>query len=370
MNIVLALLVFSLIIFVHELGHFVAARKAGILVVEFSIGMGPRLLKFQPGETMYSLKLFPLGGSCQMLGEDEENESDRSFNSKSVYKRMAVILAGAFMNFVLAVVVAVLIVSFNRFPEAEIRGFTDVSPIAEAGALQGDRITRLNNTRINTHNDFWLYMMMTADGTPVAVELDRGGERFAISVTPVRSADDQRWMMGFQTSIGIGIFANAYDVMPDGSVVNVTTIEGVRRLSFAESVVTGVHEAVFAARTVFFVLGQLITGDFSLNMLMGPLGIVGAIGDGAAAGLEMGIGAAFWNTMQFVVLISVNLGVLNLLPLPALDGGRTVFLILEAIRRKPLKPEREGMVHLVGFALLMVLAVFVAYNDIVRLFFS
>jgi len=371
MNIILALLVFSLIIFVHELGHFFAARKAGILVAEFSIGMGPRLLKYQPGETMYSLKLFPLGGSCQMLGEDEDSDDGRSFGSKPVGARMIVILAGAFMNFVLALVVAVLIASFNVFPEPSIRGFTDVSPIADAGAMPGDRITAINGRRVNSYGDFRLEMML-ADGSPITVRLARQNVigDMEITVMPVLEQESERWLLGFMPGMGVGVFGDVYQMSPDGQLMDITTLDGVRQLSFAESVVKGFFDAVFAVRSVFFVLGQLITGNFGLDALMGPLGIVSEIGDEAAAGLAISIGAAIWGMMQFVVIISANLAVLNLLPLPALDGGRMVFLILEAIRRKPVDPNREGMVHFAGFVLLMVLAVFVAYNDVVRMFFT
>ena len=368
MNILLALLIFSLIVFVHELGHFVAARKAGILVVEFSIGMGPRLLKYQPGETMYSLKLLPLGGSCQMLGADTADDDERAFNSKPVGKRMAVILGGAFMNFVLAFVVAVLIVSFNRFPEASILDFTPVSPIRDAGAMPGDRIVSLNGRSITVYGDFMLEMIL-ADGSPIPVELDRNGVPVHLTITPMHEPQNDRWLMGFIPGRGIGPLASNYEMMPDGNVINLTTLPGVRSLNFGQSLVQGFHDAVFAARSVVFVLVGLFSGQFGLGVLMGPVGIVGAIGDEAAAGMAAGgLAVAFWGMMQFIMLISANLGVLNLLPLPALDGGRMVFLILEAIRRKPLNPEKEGMVHFAGFVMLMVVAVFVAYNDILRLF--
>ncbi|MCL2171261.1 MAG: site-2 protease family protein, partial [Defluviitaleaceae bacterium] len=177
-----------------------------------------------------------------------------------------------------------------------------------------------------------------------------------------------RWLVGFHPGIGLGAFNRITETDQYGNPLDITQIPGVRRLNFGQSLARGINEAVFASRSVFFVLRQLFTGQLGMDVLMGPVGIVDAIGGGTAASLEVGVSAAFWTIMNFVLIISANLGVLNLLPIPALDGGRMIFLILEAIRGKPIKPEREGIVHLVGFVLLMGLAVFIAYNDIVRLF--
>jgi len=362
MEILTAILVFSFIVLVHELGHFIAARKAGILVEEFSICMGPRILKYKPGETMYSIKLFPLGGSCQMLGEDEEDEPEkkeneegeesepteptekiinpRSFNSKPVYWRMIVILGGAFMNIMLALVIAILMSMFNPIPDAVVDSFSEISPIQDAGVQPGDRILRLNGRRITVWGDFNL-AMMRADGSPVQVLVNRNGERMEFSVVPAQTPAG--WRLGFSPTI--------------------------YQPGFFESFRVGFNNTVFATRSVLFVLGQLITGQLGTDVLMGPIGLVDVIGEETAAqGAAGGIVAVFWTIMNFVLIISANLAVFNLLPLPALDGGRMIFLTIEFLRGKPISPRKEGMVHLVGFVLLMVLAVFVAYNDILRIF--
>lgn len=396
MNIVLALLVFTVIVLVHELGHFWAARRAGIQVIEFSIGMGPRLFHFKRGDTIYSLKAFPLGGSCRMLGDEEnpeenteaetpqeadvgtriarpqetdaetriarpQTENPRSFNAKPVSKRMMVILGGAVMNFILALVLATAISMFNPYREATIRDFPEGSPLREAGLMLGDRIVRLDGRRINMHGDLSL-AMMNVDGSPITLEVMResesGSERLSFTITPFYN---DGWRLGFFWGFGFGPFAN----MP----AEFENQPGMRRVGYFESFAMGFYDVSFYIRATMVGVGRLFTHGFNVDEVMGPIGLVDTVGGSVSEAFTTG-GAtvAFWTMLNFTVLLSANLGVLNLLPIPALDGGRMVFLILEAIRRKPIPPEREGLVHFIGFILLMALAVVVAYNDILRFF--
>jgi len=365
LNIFLAILVFTFIILVHELGHFWAARRAGIKVVEFSIGMGPRIFHFKKGDTIYSLKLFPIGGSCRMLGEDEEAMEDgkpnpASFNQKSVGWRAIVMLGGVIMNFALALILSIIISMFNHFPEATIQGFTTTSPAREAGVMEGDTITRINGRRINVHGDSGL-AMMDADGSPITIEVDRDGERITFEISP--HYYNERWMIGIIWGRAFGVFAD----MP----AELYGQTGFRQVSFFESFAIGFHEVSFFVRATVTGVGRLFTHDINFEELVGPIGIVDMVGsqiDQAAEAEGGGAMAAFWTMLRWTVLLSANLGVLNLLPLPALDGGRLVFLAIEAVRKKPLPPEKEGMVHFIGFAALMVLVVIVAFNDISRFF--
>ncbi|MCL2396767.1 MAG: site-2 protease family protein [Defluviitaleaceae bacterium] len=369
MMILMGLLVFTIIILVHELGHFWAARRAGILVEEFSIGMGPRLLHFKRGDTVYSLKLFPIGGSCLMLGEDESGVTDpRSFGSRPVGWRILVISAGAILNFVLAFVLSTIMAMFTASPDTTIRDFAEISPIYEAGVRHGDRIVRINNRNITLFGDVGLEMHL-ADGSPMDVMVEREGQRLNFAVTPVYI--DGAYRLGFIPNTTVGPFFARTQADAEGNMVYVDDLEWIRRAGFFESFGAGYDNMIFSIRSVFFTLRGLITGTFGIDGMMGVVGIVAFVGDEAESRVETGGGmAVVWFLISFTALLSANLGVLNLLPLPALDGGRLVFLILEAIRRKPINPDREGMVHFVGLVLLMGLLVFVTYNDIVRLFSS
>jgi len=351
---------------VHELGHFWAARRAGIHVEEFSIGMGPRLLSVMKNETRYSLKLLPIGGSCAMLGEDESAEGNpRSFGSKSVGWRIVVITAGAFMNFVLALLITTIVAMFVHGSDATVRGFSETSPIQEAGVQIGDRIVSVNGRSVHVYGNFAL-AMHRADGEPMNVVIDRQGQRHNLAITPYHTGD--RYILGFIPGRVIGPFHSGTAALADGSIMNLDEQPWVHRMGFFESLSYGFSSMVYNIEIVIFSLGQLITGNFTVNDMMGPVGIVTAVGDQIEQSTAAGSAAdGFWAAMIFAALISANLGVFNLLPIPALDGGRLVFLILEAIRRKPIDPNREGFVHFAGLMLLMVLIVFVTYNDILRL---
>ena len=366
MTILSGLLIFTIIVVVHELGHYWAARRAGIHVEEFSIGMGPRILHFTRNGTIWSIKLFPLGGSCRMKGdEDGQTAEPDSFNSAHVGWRIIVIAGGAIMNFALAMVLATVMSMFNAFPDSTIRAFSEISPIAEAGVQIGDRIVRVNNRNVNIHGDFMLEMQR-ADGSPVHLVVERDGQRLDFTVTPHFSEAESRFLVGFVPGMAVGPFFPATQTEADGTVIYLDDLEWVYRESFFASFVNGLHNTSFSVRFTLFAVSTLFTDG--LGGLMGPLGIVTAVGGQVEESLAVGGGmAAFWSLVSFTYLLSVNLGIINLLPLPALDGGRLIFLFLEAIRRKPINPEKEGMVHFAGFVLLMVLAAVVFYNDIVRM---
>jgi len=371
-TIIIGLVIFTIIVVVHELGHYWAARKAGIHVEEFSIGMGPRLLSFVRNGTRWSIKLFPIGGSCMMLGEDEGGiEDPRSFNSKPVSWRIVVIVGGSVMNFVLAFVIATAMSMFTTYRVPTVANFTEASPAAEAGLQIGDRVVRINNRNVNIWGDFSLEMQR-ADGSPISLVVERGGQRLEpIIVTPQFIIDEEhgnRFIVGFVPGFGAGPFFGETWTSADGTINYVDQTPWMQRDSFLAGLANGFHNTVFSVRATVFGLTQLITGGFNANEVMGVVGIVTVVGGQVEESLSVGGGmAAFWSLMSFTYLLSANLGIINLLPLPALDGGRLMFLLLEAVRRKPINPDREGMVHFAGFVLLMALAAFIAYNDVVRM---
>ena len=342
MGIVLAILVFSLIVFIHELGHFLLAKANGIRVDEFSIGMGPRLLSKVKRETRYSLKLFPIGGSCMMGEDDVEDTSEGSFNSKSVWARISVVAAGAIFNFILAFVFAVIIVGYVGYDEPVITGVIEGYSAEAEGMEVGDRIVRMNGKKINLWREVTYYNMFHA-GETVDVIYERDGERQEVTLVPKKN-EEGRYLLGV-TSQGKYTKANVLTALQ-----------------------YGFYEVKFWISTTIESLGSLLTGQTGVDQLSGPVGIVDVVDDTYQQSKSYGAIVVLMQMLNIGILLSANLGVMNLLPLPALDGGRLVFLIIEAIRGKRVAPDKEGMVHFVGMILLFALMIFVLFNDVKRIF--
>lgn len=426
-SIILAIIVIGVLILVHEFGHFLLAKKNGIGVTEFSVGMGPRIVSFVRGETRYSLKWIPFGGSCMMMGEDEDLPDEKSFNNKSVWARISVIFAGPFFNFLLAFVLALIVLGNGGVNPAYVYGVEEGGAAAQAGLKTGDVITKINNRNITIGRDIELYLVEhPLDGSMVTVEFERDGEKQSITFDPNRKAV----LMGFryyatedpvvlpevtkgqpfeEAGIRAGDTITAIDGTPISSGLQLqeymqehelkeepVTITYERNgksydtdvtpkfttyqeLGFSASygrvksgpievIKNSFYEVGYWIRYSFTSLKMLVTGRVSSEEISGPVGIVSMVDDMVEQSKPDGLFYVFLNLANFAILLSANLGVLNLLPLPALDGGRLLFLLIEAVRGKPIDREKEGYVHMVGMVLLMILMVLVLFNDIVKLF--
>lgn len=367
MNILVAILIFTVIIVIHELGHFLLAKRNGITVTEFSVGMGPRLITCVKGEkglivrgflsqaafealntgaehTKYSWKLFPIGGSCMMLGEDELIEDENAFNKKGVWARISVIFAGPLFNFILAFAFSIIIMSMAGHDAPTIVSLEAGSPMETAGFQVGDEITKINNSGIDVAREIGIYFAFyPLNGDPVTIQFSREGEKQEITVTPVQT-EEGAYRLGFG-------FSGPREKL--GPV-------GVLKYSFVE-VKYWIKYTVQSIR-------QFTAGKVSTDEIAGPVGIVNLIGGVIEESRSYGAETTFLNILNMCIFLSANLGVMNLLPIPALDGGRLVFLLLEVLRGKPVDQEKEGMVHLIGLIALMILMVFVVFNDISKLF--
>ena len=429
MKILIAIIIFSAIILFHEFGHFLFAKLNGISVTEFSLGMGPRLWSFQKGETRYSLKLLPLGGSCAMVGEDtDEEEIPGSFNAASVWGSISVVAAGPIFNFILAFVLAVIIVGFVGYDPAEVLEVDKNSAAAEAGLQNGDIITEYDGYHVDLAKDLYVYMYLNDlnEGDTVSLKVRRDGMTETISYTPDVSV---RYLLGFNRSDASSMTVESLiDGMPlqeaglqpgdtitaingveiaDGEAYDAYLAEhplssepveitydrdgldytatitpkeyrtpqlgfsynlGYTKTSGLQILKYGALEIKYMIRTTLLSLKELVTGQLGFQNLSGPVGVVDAIGTTYEESKSEGIMMLWMNMLNMAVLLSANLGVMNLLPLPALDGGRLVFLIIEAIRKKPINREIEGRIHFAGLMALMVLMVVVMYNDILKIF--
>lgn len=352
MSIIVAILVFGLIVLIHEFGHFIVAKKCGIGVLEFSIGMGPRICSFVRGETRYSIKALPFGGSCMMLGEDENETDPKAFNNKPVWSRIAVVAAGPFFNFLLALVLGIIIVRAAGYDTPRLIDVQEGFPAQEQGMQAGDIITKLNREPVVVYRDITLYMLTHPTDT-VQVEYLRPSEdgqtmekRTAV-ITPKYSEETGTYMLGIMVS-------RYYQ-----------PVEGI-----GETLKYGAYEVVYCMKMVVKSIGMMFRGQVGMDDMAGPVRMVSIIDETVEETIPYGIGTMVLTLMNLCMLLSANLGVMNLLPIPALDGGRLVFLLIEAVRGKPIDKEKEGMVHMAGMAVLMCLMVLILFNDISILFFK
>jgi regulator of sigma E protease len=325
------------------MGHFLLAKKNGVCVTEFSVGMGPRIVSFTKGETRYSIKILPFGGSCMMLGEDGTSDDERSFGKKSVWARISVIVAGPLFNFILAFILSLFIVGSIGYDAPIIYQVMDGYPAQEAGLQAGDKIVKINNEKIRLYREITLYVQLN-QGETANVVYERDGKQFTSTLVPKLNDETGTYLYGLAGS-GIRIKGNA-----------ITTIQ------------YSAYEVRYWIVTTIKSLGMLFQGKVTADDVSGPVGIVNTIGQTYDESKSDGAFYVWLNMLNISILLTANLGVMNLLPLPALDGGRLVFLIIEAIRGKAIDQDKEGMVHFVGLMLLMALMVYVMFNDIKRLF--
>ncbi len=353
-SIIIALIVIGVLVIVHEFGHFIVAKLTGIHVEEFAVGMGKKLCSKQVGETEYSLHLLPLGGYCRMHGLTEEGEIDeRSFFSKSIGVRLAVMAAGPFMNFLLAIVFIFGLSATSTLTEPIITEVAANSPAAEIGLQPGDEISRINGKKIHIYEEMQNIMFQNAE-KPVDLEIKRGDSLYHFTLTPAFSEEYQRYLMGFTPKINVGMFAEP--------------VEGYEKATFRDTV----HYSWYAMRYYVYTTAQGLLRVFTFNAdkdeYGGPISIIKMVGDSYEAGLAYSLKAAVQNVVYIAAVLSANLGVLNLFPIPSLDGGRILTLLIEAIRRKPLSMETEEKLQFMGFLFIMGFMAFVIYMDITKIF--
>lgn len=434
-SIVIAIVILGILVLVHEFGHFVLAKKNGVFVKEFSIGFGPRIISHvAKSGTRFSWKAIPFGGSCQMLGaledEDDDTEDERSFDKKSVWARMSIILAGPVFNFFLAFILSVIVIGTNGYDPAIVTNVEEGSPAYEAGLRKGDLITNYNGEAINFGREISMEEYIhpiESDKKAVNITFVRDGKKETVSVLPQKIdyymlgfsyyPDEKEAVLNAVTKGGAfeknglsegdvilqigdqeinsgseiqhyfeehkitaepihikymhrGVIkevnvtpqkASAYRLGFDYNVKNQKTgVGGVLKYSFAEM--------RYQILSVFKSIAFLFSGRGSLDMLSGPVGVVEVIGTVYDASAPSGFMATLMNMLSIVILLSANLGVINLLPIPAMDGGKFILLVIEAIRRKPINKKYEGIITVVGAVLLLILMLVVLVNDITKFF--
>lgn len=346
MTIIYFILVLGVIIFVHELGHFIFAKLSGIYVYEFALGMGPKILHYKKkgGETEYSLRLIPIGGFCSLAGEgtegDEKIPKDRLLQSKTFLQRLATMFFGAGFNFIFALLLLFFIGIIWGAPKMD-PVLTDVtvgSAAQQAGLQAGDRVIKLDGHKVNTMDDLSLYIAISKHDKPTTFVVNRKGiGELTIKVTPEKkeNKDQITYVYGISTKA-----EKEYGIVPSLKYM--------------------VDKTGSLFKQMWVTLSSLFTGDVKLSQLSGPVGIYSIVGEQSKGGLSQ--------MLYLVAFLSINVGFINLIPFPAFDGGRIIFLFIEKIKGSPIKPETENMIHSIGFFLLIALMIYITFQDILRLF--
>ena len=340
-KILLAILFFGVIVMIHEFGHFATAKLFKVKVNEFAIGMGPAIFKKKKGETLYALRLFPIGGFVSMEGEDEESEDERAFNRQKVWKRFIIVAAGATMNLILGlIIVAVMLANTEYIGTNTIHSFYENAVSQQNGLKVGDKFLKIDGHRLYSDMDLSFLLSRSEDGK-YDILVERDGKKVELD------------NLQFETRKVDGITVITYDFIIVGEEPN---FGNVLKNTFTQS--------ASIVRLVRLSLFDLVTGRYGISDLSGPVGTINIIVDATEDATTEGD----WETVLMIMaLITINIGVFNLLPLPALDGGRLMFMVIEMIRRKPIKPKYEGLVHGIGLALLLILMLVVTFSDIMKL---
>lgn len=345
-NLFMFVIVLGVIVFIHELGHFTWAKICGVYVYEFAIGMGPKLFGFKKGETEYNLRLVPIGGFCSLAGEDlEYDESvkipkEKQLNNKTKWQRFLILFFGPGNNFILSLVLL--------FAIASIWGGTTMNPVVtdvmegypaeEVGITSGDKIIEINGNKVKTNDDVSLYLLVANKKTASKIKVEKeNGKEKTYELTPKKVKEDG------EVNYYFGI-----------------TMQQEKTKGFVNSIKYMFGKFNSLMKQMVLTVKFLVTGKVGLNQLSGPVGIYSVVGEQSRAGIQ--------NILFLIAYLSINVGFLNLVPLPAFDGGHIFFIILEAIRGKKVSPELENKIHTIGLALLMLLMVVVTINDIIKLF--
>lgn len=343
-KILAAIFIFGMIIIIHELGHFILAISMGVKVNEFSFGMGPRLFTIHGKVTDYSLKLLPIGGSCEMKGELEDETGDNdTFLAKKPWQRFLIVFAGPAFNFILAFIVAIVLVISLGSDRPIVGQVMDGYPAQEAGIMEGDEIIRINNRNIHLYREISVYTAIH-DGQPMNITVKRGDSKYTCYIEPKYDEESGRKLIGMY-SVGVAKFPT----------------------NVFQTIKYAYYEVRYNILLAIDSIVYLLNGHFNKDSVMGPVGIVDNISDTVEEAAPYGLKILLLTIADYILLFSSNLGVMNLLPIPALDGGRLLFIIYEMIFRKPVDRKVESIIHMIGFAILMALMLYIAFNDIMRI---
>ncbi len=378
---IVTILMFLVMVSLHEFGHYITARLLNFKILEYAIGFGPAIWKSKKSEIQYSLRIIPFGGYCKFEGEDEASDDERAFSNQAVWKRIIVVAAGGIFNIILGFLLFMIILTAVNKPVATnvVNEIVPYSYIEEAGVMPGDRIVEINGKNVSGYNDITLYTQDFTEDRECELVIRRDGKKHSYTFKPSKSVQSYTYTedgIEFRSSVNgisedVEFFEYSEDILKDEELIGTTET--------VESLIIGFRpqqeeinalniwkhtwsQTTFVVELVYVSLRDMITGDVGVEQMSGPVGVVSEINTAVNSGDD-----SWLYVLNLTALLTINLGVFNLLPIPALDGGRLFFMLIELITRRRIPPEKEGMVHGIGFLLLIILIIFVSYNDILRL---
>lgn len=377
---IVTVIMFLVMVSLHEFGHFIVAKMLNFKILEYAIGFGPKIISKKKGETLYSLRGIPLGGYCKFEGEDAESDDERAFSNQAVWKRMLVVIAGGIFNIILGFVLFLVVVPMTS-PVATnvVSEVVENSYVANAGLMPNDKIIEIDGKNVGFYNDITLATSSFTKDTETTVSVKRNGEKKTFTFKPTEQIIKYNYT---DTGIRVNEFVNGVEIAEEFVEYSDDVLKDDTKIGTEESAVRYIigfipefeditikniwresyNQTKFVVKLVYQSLWQMITGQVGLDSMSGPVGIVREVNTAVNSGSD-----SLLYVLNLVALLTINLGVFNLLPIPALDGGRFFFMIVELIRRKPIPSDKEGVVHAIGMALLFALVIVISFNDIVRL---
>ncbi len=385
---IVTILIFLIMISLHEFGHFIMAKLSGVSVLEFAVGMGPAIFKKQGKETLYSIRVFPIGGYCKLDGENSETDNPSAFCNQKLWKRFLVVAAGAILNILLGFVLIIIMISIQPHSEGQpntistpiIESLVENSYIEESGIQPGDKIVEIDGHKIHIYDEIRLYTSKLQGDEIIPVTVERDNKKLEFEIKP--SLSETIYEYGEDSATVTTIINGAEDKQiieyTDEVRENVSSVIGQtasekryligfeahqQEVTIFNIIPYAYHYTGYVIKMVYRALWDMITGKTGFSEVSGPVGIVSAVNTAINANVQYRL----VNILSLASVLTINLGVFNLLPLPALDGGRLFFMLIELIRRKPVPPEKEGMVHAIGLMLLLLLSIVISYNDIMKI---
>ena len=385
---IVTVIIFLVLISLHEFGHFIMAKACGVKVLEFSVGMGPAIFKKRGKETLYSVRIFPVGGYCKLEGEDVKTDDERAFCNQKLYKRFLVVCAGAIFNLILGFILIVIMTAVKPTQNGEpnlintpvIDKIVAHSNIENSGLKSGDRIIEIDGHKVRFYEDIPLYTDKFTENQIAEIKVKRGKEILTFEITPSMSetvyeyGENSAHIKSLVNGYEVESFFEEYSEEEKEQLKDVIGDVGTQKrliigfnpkreeVGFNNIFSYSFHYTGYFVRLVYRAFWNMLTGATGFSEVSGPVGIVSAVNDAVNTGSYMIV-----NILYLTALLTINLGVFNLLPLPALDGGRLFFMLVELVRRKPISAEKEGMVHAIGLVLLLILSVVISFNDIIKI---
>lgn len=376
---IVTIVMFLIMVSLHEFGHYIVARVLDFKILEYAIGFGPAIFKREKNSILYSVRVVPFGGYCKFEGEDEESSDPRAFSNRPVWRRILVVAAGGVFNIILGFLIFMVIMpSLSPVSTNVINSVVENSYLEQCGVQPGDKIIEIDGKNISFYNDITLYTSNLSGDEEIDLTVKRNGEKLDFTVKPTEQKitynytdEGVEYISAINGEEEMQLIPYSENLLKQEDLIGKSQVQTRYIIGFVPQTqdITALNiwgnawnNTKFVVKLVYRSLWEMVTGKVGVEQMSGPVGIVNEVNNAVNQGSH-----SWLYVLNLMALLTINLGVFNLLPFPALDGGRLFFMIVELIRRKPIPPEKEGMVHAIGIILLFALIIFISFNDILKL---